>query len=114
MADLAPISGTLDGLILKTLSWGPRHGYGIARWIREASGDAVVIEDRALYLSLHRMEARGWIGSEWAYSENNRRAKFYRLTPVGRRQLARERDRLTSYARAIERVFDAPAWEVGS
>ena len=89
-AEMSPIPGTLDGLILKTLSWGPRHGYGVARWIREASGDTLTIEDRALYLALHRLEANGWVEAEWALSENNRRAKYYTITASGRKQLARE------------------------
>ena len=85
--DIAPLQGTLDGMILKTLSWGPRHGYGIARWIKQTSGDALTIEDRALYLALHRLEERGWVESQWGYSENKRKARYYRLTPAGRRQL---------------------------
>lgn len=110
-ADITPVQGTLDGIILKTLSWGPRHGYGVARWIKQTSGNTLSIEDRALYLTLHRLEERGWVESEWGYSEKRRRAKYYRLTPAGRRQLRAERDRLTGYARAIERVFGATAWE---
>lgn len=109
--DITPVQGTLDGIILKTLSWGPRHGYGVARWIKQTSGNTLSIEDRALYLTLHRLEERGWVESEWGYSEKRRRAKYYRLTPAGRRQLRAERDRLTEYARAIERVFGAKAWE---
>ena len=84
------LQGTLDVLILKTLSWGPRHGYAMARWIRAMSGDALQIEDRALYLALHRMEERGWIEAEWGVSDNNRRARFYRLTRRGRAQLQQE------------------------
>src|SRR2546423_7262789 len=80
------LRGTLDALILKTLSWGPRHGYGIARWIRETSGETLAVEDRALYLALHRLEDRDWLESEWGYSDNNRRAKFYQLTAKGRAQ----------------------------
>lgn len=108
----APIPGTLDGLILKTLTWGPRHGYSVARWIRDVSSETLIIEDRALYLALHRLEERGWVASDWGYSENNRKAKFYRLTAAGRRQLRVERSRLTGYAEAIVRVFNADAWEV--
>jgi transcriptional regulator len=109
--DVTPVQGTLDGIILKTLSWGPRHGYGVARWVRQTSGNSLRIEDRALYLALHRLEERGWVESAWGYSEKRRRARYYRLTPAGRRQLRAERDRLTEYARAIERVFGAEAWE---
>jgi transcriptional regulator len=110
--DISPLQGTLDGLILKTLSWGPRHGYSVARWIKETSGDALSIEDRALYLALHRLEERGWVESQWGYSENNRKAKFYQLTAAGRRQLKVERARLTEYARAMVRILDATAWQV--
>ena len=88
--DISPVQGTLDGLILKTLSWGPRHGYSVARWIKETSGEALTIEDRALYLALHRLEERGWVEAEWGYSENNRKAKFYQLTAAGRRALVHE------------------------
>ena len=79
------LRGTLDALILKTLTWGPQHGYNIARWIKDPSGEALAVEDRALYLSLHRLEDRGWVESDWGYSDNNRRAKFYQLTARGRR-----------------------------
>lgn len=108
--DTGPLQGTLDGIILKTLSWGPRHGYGIARWIRQISAEALTIEDRALYLALHRLEERGWVESQWGYSENRRKARYYRLTAAGRRQLKVERARLTEYANAIQRVFTATEW----
>ena len=88
--DLPLLQGTLDVLVLKSLSWGPRHGYAIARWIRGTTDGLLQIEDRALYISLHRMEGRGWIEAEWGTSENNRKAKFYKLTAAGRRQLATE------------------------
>src|SRR4051812_40877508 len=91
------LQGTLDGLVLKTLTWGARHGYGIARWIRQTSGDALIVEDKALYVALHRLEERGWVESDWGLSENNRRAKFYQLTAAGRRQLRAERDRLLQH-----------------
>jgi len=81
------LAGTLDLLVLRTLIWGPRHGYAIARWINESSRDAIQVEDRALYLSLHRLDERGFVVSEWALSENNRRAKFYELTKAGQRRL---------------------------
>ena len=110
-SDSLPLHGTLDGLILKALSWGPRHGYGVAQWIKQTSREALTIEDRALYLALHRVEERGWVDADWGYSENNRKAKFYRLTAAGHRQLAVERERLTDYAKAIVRVFNAPAWD---
>lgn len=109
--DSALLQGTLDGLILKTLSWGPRHGYAVARWIRETSGETLEVEDRALYVALHRLEERGWVESEWGLSDANRRAKYYRLTAAGRGQRQREHTRLTRYAAAIVRVFDATEWE---
>src|SRR3954470_14664288 len=110
-ADTSLLQGTLDGLILKTLSWGPRHGYAVARWISEISDDSLQVEDRALYVALHRLEERGWVESTWGLSESNRRAKYYRLTRAGRTQRALERERLTRYAAAIVRVFDAAEWE---
>jgi PadR family transcriptional regulator PadR len=103
--DFSLIQGTLDALILKTLSWGPRHGYGIARWIKDTSDEALDVEDRALYLALHRLEEREWVEAEWGTSENNRRAKFYRLTTAGRRQLKTELDRLTTYTEALFKVL---------
>src|SRR5437763_14504030 len=105
--DFTLIQGTLDALILKALIWGPRHGYAIARWIKDASDDALDVEDRALYLSLHRLEDRGWVDAEWGITDANRRAKFYRLTPAGRRQLRAEVDRLASYTEALVRVLNA-------
>ena len=103
--DLDLLQGTLDVLVLKTLSWGPRHGYAVARWIRETSGGAIRVEDRALYVALHRMEDRAWIESEWGLSENNRRAKYYRLTAAGRAQLRAKTTRWTDYATAVFRVL---------
>ena len=105
------LRGTVDALLLKTLSWGPRHGYGIARWIKETSEEMIDVEDRALYLALHRLELRGWVESDWGLSENNRRAKFYQLTPAGRRHLREETERLTRYVGALARVLQAPRWE---
>ena len=105
------LRGTLDALILKTLTWGARHGYGIARWIQETSGDALNIEDRALYLALHRLEDRGLIESDWGFSANNRRAKYYTLTARGRAELRAESKRLARYAEALFRVLNASAWE---
>jgi len=84
-ADL--LKGTLDLLILKALASGRRHGYGVARWLEESSGDLFNIEEGSLYPALYRMESKGWIRSEWGRSESNRRAKFYRLTTPGRDQL---------------------------
>lgn len=101
------VQGTLDFLILKTLSWGEMHGYAIARWIFDTSGEELQIEEGTLYPALHRLEDRGWIAAEWGLSENNRRAKFYRLTLEGRQELA---DRVTNWNRfnlAVNRVLEA-------
>lgn len=82
--------GTLEVLILKTLTAGPRHGYGIARWIEESTTNVIQVEEGSLYPALYRMEKRGWIEAEWSVSEQNRRVKQYRLTTDGRRHLRRE------------------------
>jgi PadR family transcriptional regulator, regulatory protein PadR len=103
--DLQLLQGTLDVLVLKTLSWGPRHGYEIARWIRDTTDAELQVEDRALYVSLHRMEERGWLESEWGMTENNRRAKYYQLTPAGRQQLVARTSTWTRYAAAVTKVL---------
>ena len=101
------LKGTLDVLVLRSLAAGPRHGYAVARWIRASSEDVLVVEDRALYLSLHRLEARGEVESEWGTSENGRRARYYRLTRSGRKQLKKEEKLWTEYAEAVFRVLRA-------
>lgn len=106
------LRGTLDAMILKTLTWGPRHGYGIAQWIKHASRDALGVEDRALYLALHRLEDRELVESEWGFSENNRRAKYYRLTARGRNELRVETRRLERYTEGLFRVLNATRWEI--
>ena len=105
--ELELLQGTLDVLVLKTLSWGPRHGYAVARWIAETTDDALVVEEGALYTALHRLEKRGLVESEWGLSENNRRAKFYALTPLGRAQLRAETQQWVAYAAAVSRVLQA-------
>ncbi len=85
--ELDILLGTLDVLVLKTLSWGPSHGYGIARWIRQSSGETFRVLDGALYTSLHRLEERGAVEATWGHAENGKRAKFYWLTAAGRREL---------------------------
>ena len=105
MAKMDLLQGTLDVLILKTLSWGPLHGYAVVRWISQRTEEALRIEEGALYPALHRMEQRGWIEAEWGVSENNRRAKFYRLTDEGRRQLNAEAESWQRYADAVGRVL---------
>jgi len=102
------LHGTLDALVLKTLSWGPRHGYAIARWLEDTSGEELVIEEGSLYPSLYRMERKGWIEAEWGVSELGRRAKFYRLTPKGRRQLVAQSAEWARFAAAISRVLVNP------
>lgn len=102
------LRGTLDALILKALTWGPRHGYGIAGWIRETSREVLAVEDRALYLALHRLEDKGWVESDWGLSDNNRRAKFYQLTAQGRAHFRAESLRLTRYADSLFLVLNAP------
>ncbi|MFC1659981.1 PadR family transcriptional regulator [Gemmatimonadota bacterium] len=109
MAKLELLQGTLDGLILKALTWGPMHGYGVARWLKDSSGDVFQIEEGALYPALHRMERKGWVESEWGLSDNNRRAKYYQLTAQGRKALNAERAIWTRYAEAVARVFESPA-----
>ena len=103
--DLQLLQGTLDVLVLKTLSWGPRHGFEIARWIKDATDAELQVEDRALYVSLHRMEERGWLDAEWGLTENNRKAKYYQLTPEGRSQLAAKSDTWARYAAAVFKVL---------
>ena len=98
-------TGTLDLLILKAVSWGPSHGYAIGRWIRETTSDVLVVQEGALYPALHRLELRGYLRSEWGTSDNNRRAKYYRLTPQGRRQLEREAAQWSRIAAAVTRVM---------
>jgi transcriptional regulator len=104
---LSLIRGTVDLLILKALSGGDRHGYAVSEWIRSATAGTLLIEEGTLYPALHRLEAKGWIEAEWGLSENNRKAKYYRLTAEGRRQLAEERVQWGRYAEAVARALDA-------
>jgi PadR family transcriptional regulator PadR len=107
------LKGTLDVLILKTLSWGPAHGYAVSRWIRDVTDQALQIEEGALYPALHRLEQRGWVSAEWGLSDNNRRARYYRLTPQGRAQLRREVSGWDRFAAAVSKVLSAteqPDW----
>jgi PadR family transcriptional regulator len=102
---LKHIQGTLDLLILKTLTRGPQHGYGVSAWIRERTGGELGIEDAALYQALHRLEHRELIVSEWGASDNNRRAKYYEITRNGRQWLAQETSTWQRYARAVSSVL---------
>ena len=101
------LQGTADVLILKAVSWGPIHGFAISKWLRHTTEGFLGLEDAGLYQALHRLEGRGWLRSEWGLSANNRRAKYYELTPVGRRQLRTEVSMWRSYAAAVARVLDA-------
>ncbi len=103
--DLELMRGTLDLLVLKTLSWGPQHGLGILRWIERATNDRLTVEEGALYPSLHRMEQRGWLAAEWGLTEKNRQAKFYRLTPAGRKQLEAERETWERFTAAVDAIL---------
>jgi len=99
------LQGTLDLLILRTLVRGPQHGYGIAVHIQQASDEVLRVEEGSLYPALHRIEQAGWISSDWGTSENNRRAKYYRLTALGRKQLAREEENWDRLTRAVAKVL---------
>ena len=99
------LHGTLDALVLKTLSAGPRHGYAIARWLVAATGDAIQVEEGSLYPALYRMEKRGWIEAEWGTSDVGRKAKIYRLTAAGRKQLRLETAEWSNFASAVSRVL---------
>ncbi len=99
------LQGTLDVLVLKALAHDPRHGYGVAEWVRNTTDGTLQIEDGALYTSLHRMEKRGWITAEWGVSANNRRAKYYDLTDSGRAELAKASGDWARYADAVFKVL---------
>jgi len=99
------LPGTLDMLILRVLSAEPRHGWGISKRIQRISKDVLEVNEGSLYPALHRLERKGWIEAEWGTSENNRRAKFYRLTPAGERRLARETESWRKFSTAVDRVL---------
>ena len=103
-ADFLP--GTLESLVLKTLTRGPMHGYGIARWIEDTTDQALAVEEGSLYPALYRMEKRGWIEAEWGTSELGRRAKFYRLTRKGRQQLTSDTEAWAAFASAVNKVLE--------
>ena len=107
------LQGTVELLVLKTLSWGPMHGYGIASWIESVTSDVLSVEEGSLYPALYRMTAKGWVTAEWGLSENNRRAKYYRLTNDGRRQLRKEASGWQRFAAAVDKAMSStvgPAW----
>jgi transcriptional regulator len=105
-AETVPLlKGTLDLLVLKTLSWGPQHGFGIAQWLEARARGEVVIEDGALYHALHRLEERRLLQSTWGVTGNGRKARYYRLTEAGRRHLSTEADTWQRYARVVGRIL---------
>ena len=106
MADATELlHGTLDALVLKTLAWGPRHGYAIARWIASTTDDVLQIEEGSLYPALYRLERKGWIEAEWGLSETKRRVKLYSLTPQGRERLAVETAQWSHFTAAVGKVL---------
>jgi PadR family transcriptional regulator, regulatory protein PadR len=105
------LKGTLDLLVLRTVALEPMHGYGISEWIRERTGGALVVQDAALYQALRRLEARGLVDADWGVTENNRRARYYRLTPAGRKKLAVETDAWHRYTDAVYQVLEPRAGE---
>ena len=106
------LQGTLDMLILRVLTAGPKHGYAIVRQIQQSSGDMLVVEEGSLYPALHRMDRRGWIQAEWGLSESNRRAKYYRLTGSGRKQVQVESARWNRLVEAVAGVISFAGGEV--
>ena len=101
------LRGTLDVLVLKALSWGPRHGYAVAEWIRTISDAELLVEEGPLYTALHRLERQGLLVAEWGYSENNRKAKYYELSRSGRQQLRTEMRSWERYVRAVSKALTA-------
>lgn len=105
--DAGLLQGTVELLVLKRLSWGPMHGYGIAAWIETATEDVLRVEEGSLYPALYRMAKKGWIKGEWGVSENNRKAKFYRLTKAGRRQFEEQASGWARLSGAVSRAVRA-------
>ena len=102
---LGLLQGTVDVLILKTLTWAPLHGYGISAWIKQRTDGALGVEDAALYQALHRLERKGWVESEWGVSDTNRKAKFYSITKLGRKHLQADVAELRRYVEALFKVL---------
>ena len=100
------LQGTVDVLVLRTLTWGPMHGYAVSRWIHQRTDGVLELEDAPLYKALHRLERAGFVAAEWGLSENNRRARYYTLTPAGRRQLRAEESAWRRYAEAVFKVLE--------
>ena len=111
--DSGLLQGTLELLVLKTLTWGPMHGYGIASWIESSTGDALRVEEGSLYPALYRMTRKGWIAGKWGVTENNRRAKYYQLTAEGRKQFREQTSGWQRFASAVNAAVtttQAPSW----
>jgi transcriptional regulator len=108
LARIELLQGTLDLIILQTLRWGPRHGYGISQLIRASSKDLLQVETGSLYPALHRLEKKGWIDADWVVSENNQRVREYRLTAAGKKQLAAERGRWEQLVAAMAEIMATP------
>src|ERR1700741_5181503 len=106
------LQGTLDMLILQTLQWGPQHGYGISQAIRSRSGEVLQVETGSLYPALHRLERQGWVRSEWKQTESNQRAKFYRITLTGKKQLASDHGRWQQMVEAIGAIMSVGAGRI--
>jgi transcriptional regulator len=110
MADALPVvKGTLDALVLKALSWGPMHGFEVTRWLEERSGGMLGFEDSALYQAFYRLEERGFVSAEWGITENNRRARYYRVTAAGRAHLRAQTTQWMKYAETVGGILSAPA-----
>src|SRR5580700_1967892 len=107
------LQGTLDMLILKTLQWGEQHGYGISQAIRASSNEVLQVETGSLYPALHRLERAGWVSAEWKKSDANQRAKFYRITALGKKQLANDYERWGKMVATIEAIMSAKESEIG-
>jgi transcriptional regulator len=108
MDRLELVRGTLDVMILKALTWGPKHGYAVTRWVADQTGGRLGIVEGALYPALHRLEKRGFVASDWGVSENNRQARFYRITAAGRAQLTEDVSAWTEYADLLGRLLATP------
>ena len=111
-SELNVLRSSLDLVILKALTWGPRHGYAVAEWVEQATDDVLLLEEGTLYPALHRLERKGWVESEWGVSENHRRAKFYRPTAAGRARLRTEGPAWHRYAEAIGAALRAASPDV--
>src|SRR6476659_8400154 len=106
-SDLELLRGTLDLLVLRTLSWRPMHGLAVLQWIEQSTKQRLQVEEGALYPALHRLENKGWLDAEWGHTERGRPAKFYRITAAGRRQLTRELEKWARYSEAVNLLLEA-------